>query len=161
HLHFSEPDHAPYAKAFKELVLLFFIELLDQAADYNEALARADAMDSLDYDTSECDDEDVADDERGDQDCSNDAARPRSIGQRFFDMALASGCLLRIKADGWKLFCERLNVPPLLCWERFPGFERIQRALAMAEQAAFDSESFIRWLNHNRPEGESMVTTLP
>ena len=38
----SMPDHAPYAHAFDELALLIFIELLEEAAGYLDAFARAD-----------------------------------------------------------------------------------------------------------------------
>ena len=62
--------------------------------------------------------------------------------------------MLKVKADGWKLFCERMNVPPFLLWEEFPGFKRLQDALAMAEQAAFKPEGFLRWMNDVRPKGD-------
>jgi hypothetical protein len=38
----SIQDHAPYAHAFEELSFLLFIELLEEAARYLEAFARAD-----------------------------------------------------------------------------------------------------------------------
>ena len=69
--------------------------------------------------------------------------------------------MLRTKANGWKLFCERLNVPPFLLWEAFPGFDRVQRALARTEKAAFVPEGFLRWLNHVRPKGEPALTAVP
>jgi hypothetical protein len=40
-----------------------------------------------------------------------------SAWMRCLDIALAAGFVLRAKADGWKLFCERLTVPPFALWE--------------------------------------------
>jgi hypothetical protein len=80
---------------------------------------------------------------------------------RALDIAFAAGYMLRTKANGWKLFCERLNVPPFLLWEEFPGFDRVQRALALAEKAAFVPEGFLVWLNRVRPKGEPELTAVP
>jgi hypothetical protein len=74
-------------------------------------------------------------------------AGDRPAWQRFQEGAYAIGYVLRTKADGWKLFCERLNVPPYLLWEGLPGFERLQRALKLAELSAFDGAGMVRWLN--------------
>ena len=68
---------------------------------------------------------------------------------------------MRTKADGWKLFCARLTVPPFLLWEGFPGFDRLQRALALTEKAAFTPEKFLRWLNTVRPAGKPELTEAP
>src|SRR5262245_57571869 len=38
----SMHDHAPYAHAFDELAILVFLELLEEAAGYLDALARSD-----------------------------------------------------------------------------------------------------------------------
>jgi hypothetical protein len=37
---YSTQDYAPYARAFEELALLIYIELLDMAAAYLDAFAR-------------------------------------------------------------------------------------------------------------------------
>ena len=76
-------------------------------------------------------------------------------------MALASGYVLRAKADGWKLFCEKLNILPFLYWENLPGFDRLQRAMALAEKAAFVPEGFLKWLNRIRPRGKPKLTEVP
>ncbi len=69
--------------------------------------------------------------------------------------------MLRTRANGWKLFCERLSVPPFLHWEILPGFDRLQRALAFTEKAAFVPEGFLRWLNRVRPKGQPELTAVP
>jgi hypothetical protein len=69
--------------------------------------------------------------------------------------------MLRAKAESWKLFCERLNVPPFLLWDKLPGFDRLQRALALAEKAAFVPEGFLRWMNRLRPAADPELTKVP
>jgi hypothetical protein len=69
--------------------------------------------------------------------------------------------MLRTKADGWKRFCERLDIPPFLLWEGLPGFDRLRRALALAERAAFEPEGMLRWLNAIRPAGEPELANVP
>ena len=61
--------------------------------------------------------------------------------------SVGSGFLLRAKGNGWKRFCEQMQVPPFLLWESLPGFARLKRALALAEEFAFTAEEFLRWLN--------------
>ena len=90
-----------------------------------------------------------------------EAARDRPLSERLWDLALAAGFMLRTKADGWKLFCKRLSVPPFLLWEGFPGLDRLQRFLALAEKAAFVDEGFLRWWNRIRPAGEPAATSVP
>jgi hypothetical protein len=76
-------------------------------------------------------------------------------------LALAAGFVLRTRAAGWRLFCERLSIPPFLLWEMLPGCDRLQRALRLADQAAFVPEVFLRWLNRIRPEGAPELAELP
>jgi hypothetical protein len=156
----SMPDHAPIAHAFNELAFLTFIELLDEAARYQDSFAFADETDDIDTDEAEEEESDEATEETdANADEEDDSQEPVCL--RTLDIALAAGYMLRTKADGWKLFCERLNVPPFLLWEIHPGFDRLQRALALAEKAAFVPEGFLRWLNRVRPEGEPELTAVP
>jgi hypothetical protein len=70
--------------------------------------------------------------------------------------------LLRTKLNGWKLFCERLNIPPFLQWEGLPGFDRLQRALALTEKGAFRPDGFLSWLNRiHEAKGEPELTYVP
>jgi hypothetical protein len=75
----------------------------------------------------------------------------------FLDAALYAGFLLKAKADGWKRFCERLSIPPFAVWKLLPGFDRLQCALKLADEAAFVPEEAIRWLNEIRPKGAPEV----
>jgi hypothetical protein len=63
--------------------------------------------------------------------------------------------------EGWKLFCERLEAPPLLLWQGYPGFQRVQHALELAERVAFVPEGFLCWLNRTRPPGHSPRSEVP
>jgi hypothetical protein len=165
----SMPDYSPCAHAFKEITLLTFIELLEEAARYLEAFDWAD--DTRDVFGGDDDEEDegaeVEEDEGDDAEeeptaeSSEDDAGERPAWQRNLDLALASGFMLKTRADGWKLFCERLNVLPFLLWECLPGSDRLQRALALAEKAAFTPGGFLRWLNTVRPAGEPERTEMP
>jgi hypothetical protein len=167
----SVPGHHPYAKAFEELAFLTFMELLDAAGLYFDAFACTG-------DTGGCCGEGKSEEEgdaRGDggpdaEACAEgawDDAGERPPWQRALDVALAAGLMLRIKADGWRLFCERMNVPPFLLWEGLPGYDRLQRALRGAEGtgsfpgAAFGPEGFLRWVNGVRPKGTPEHTDLP
>jgi hypothetical protein len=157
------PDHTPYARAFDELATLVFIELMDEVARYSDAFHRADATD-FDDDEAEAKEGDEAEEEsdaKADAEPAKGGTGKRPAGQRFFDLALAAGFVLRTKAEGWKLFCDRLHVPPFVLWGLYPGFDRLQRALALAEKAAFVPEGMVRWLNDIRPAGEPKLTEVP
>src|SRR6266849_326472 len=161
----SMPDHAPYAHAFNDLALLTFIEMLEESASYQEGFAIADnTRDTVDIDEAEeeeSDDTGEETDAQGDEASVQEDPRKEPVCMRALDIAFAAGYMLRTKANGWKLFCERLNVPPFLLWEEFPGFDRVQRALALAEKAAFVPEGFLLWLNRVRPKGEPELTAVP
>jgi hypothetical protein len=54
-----------------------------------------------------------------------------------------------------------VTVPPFLLWKGLPGFDRLQRSLALAEKAVFTPESFLCWLNTVRPAGRPELTEVP
>ena len=135
-LELSMSDHAPYAHAFQQLHLLTFLELLEESNGYIESLTRAkDAGDEADGQANETGAVESADDHADDR------------FKKSLDGALAAGFLLRAKVGGWKRFCEQMQVPPFLQWESLPGFGRLKRALALAEEFAFTAEEFLEWLN--------------
>jgi hypothetical protein len=157
------PDHAPYAHAFAELSVLIFAELLDGAAEYLEAFLRADGAEAPDADevVDGQDKKDAAEGAEAGAGAAGPGEEGRSATERLLGVALAAGFLLKSKADGWKLFCARLGVPPLAAWAGLPGLARLERALALAERAAFAPEDMVRWLNDVRPAGAPAVTDLP
>jgi hypothetical protein len=155
----SMSAHAPYAHAFDDCALLIFIELLEEAARYLDAFDRAD--DAHDLFADEGAEEEDGGDGAAEEEAPTDEDRRRSAGQRALDLALAAGFVLRTKAEGWKLFCQRLNVPAFAVWEGLPGFDRLQRGLALAEQAVFKPEGFLRWWNAIRPTDEPERSEVP
>ncbi len=74
------------------------------------------------------------------------------------EAALAAGYMLKTKAAGWKLFCERMSIPPFVLWECLPGFHRLERSLKLADEVGFLTEGIGTWLNRIRPEGEAEAT---
>jgi hypothetical protein len=154
----SVQDHAPYAHAFDKLDMMVFLDLLEEAARYHDAfddLHRADpGGDDDEFEAKPAK-------EPGAKTNEEDLDRALAVWDRYFDLVAASGYVLRAKADGWKLFCERLNIPPFMHWEMLPGFDRLQRALALAEKVAFTAEGFLKWLNRIRPKGKPKLTELP
>lgn len=169
----SMSDHAPFAHAFSEIALLVFIELLDAASSYLESFHLADddgKADDATVERNECDtiDEELAcaakeDAPNADRDgvAKRQEKKRRTLWQRRLDVALASGFVLKVKVAGWKLFCERLSVPPFAAWNGLPGFDRLERALDLAEQAAFLPGGMVRWLNDVRPAGTPALTEVP
>ncbi|SRR5579871_5816918 len=163
-------DHVPYSQAFDELALLIFIELQEEVARFLEAFARTDHVDNFFGDDEEEHGGKVEEGEsvenetseaKSDAESVEVSAGERPIFQRSLDLALAAGFVLRTKAEGWKLFCQRMTVPPFTLWEGLPGFERLQLALSLSEKAAFEAEGFLRWLNSIRPAGEPKRLKVP
>jgi hypothetical protein len=150
----SMPDYAPNMHAFDELALLIFVELLDEAAYYQESLERAEEYRDL-----------FGVDAEGDQIDQASKSGTRPVWQRFLDIALAAGYQLKTKADGWKAICKRLNVPPFAKPELLLGFKRLSRALAegidASPGAAVTAEDMLAWLNKLRQPGEPLLTEVP
>jgi hypothetical protein len=151
----SIQDHAPYAYALHELDLLTFIELLDEAAKYRAARAGwLDVREDEPFSDEAEEEDEVAPDEP-------EADGEGNLGEPMLDVYLAQGYILKTKADGWNLFCERWGIAPFAEWDCLPGFDDLRRTLAQAEKTAFGSEGFLRWLNAVRPAGEQQLADVP
>jgi hypothetical protein len=137
----SIQDHAPFALAFSEVGTMMYIDLVEDASMYLSSY--------MDRGETEFSDDDEPTEEE------------MAAWEKDFRFRLAEGYLLKAKADGWKLFCERLNVPPFVIWEHLPGFERLQISLRLAEKAAFVPEGFLCWLNEGLPAGCPEMTVIP
>ena len=156
----SMSDHMPYAHAFDELATLTFIELLDAAATYQQANEQAD--DALDLFGGEggADEGDADGEATASEGTAGSGGGGSPAWTRHLGIAYAAGYVLRTKAEGWELFCGRLHVQPFLLWRSYPGLERLQRALALAKEAAFDRDGMLRWMNKIRPAGEPEFTEV-
>jgi hypothetical protein len=151
-------EHLPYVQAFYELGTLVFLELLDLAAQYTLALARVGFADAAETER-EADAAEEAADPPGDTEPAGDDADESTSSDRLWDTALALGFRLRTRAEGWRLFCERLAIPPFVLLDLLPGFHRLQSALSLAEDVALAPEGMARWMNRIRPAGTPEVTT--
>jgi hypothetical protein len=163
--------------AFDEMALLVFVELLAEASSYLESFHRVDDASAWDDAGEESDDNasdeeeelaSAAEEDEPDSDGNHNVARgqekreKRPTGrQRRLNLALAAGFVLKAKADGWKLFCERLTVPQFAAWNDLPGFDRLERALALPEHTAFAPAGMVRWLNDVRPAGTPALSKVP
>jgi hypothetical protein len=135
---------------------------------YSAAALALDPDDVDDLDEEDIDDDMAkSDDATTEPDAGMDSERSkRRSGQRGVDLALATGYLLKARADGWKLFCERMGVPPFAVWELLPGYKRLRFAMNLAKGTpelpgpAFLPEGMIVWLNEIRPAGEPEVREL-
>jgi len=72
----------------------------------------------------------------------------------------ATAYVLRAKARGWKLFCERMNLTVPLLWAGLPGSERLMRSIAAARRAASSPKEFLAWMNRQRPAGTPEVKEI-
>lgn len=148
-LNLSMPEHAPHSHAFDDVAHILFMELVDEAANYHEYWLQADAAYEHDllFDPPQAEDDE-------------ELSPGELLSERWMDMALVAGANLNMKINGWKLFCERLTIPPFALWQDLPGWQRLEDALKMAEKAAFTEEGFLRWLNRVRPAGEPEILSF-
>jgi hypothetical protein len=159
-------DFVPWAQAFNEVSMIIFMGLVEQAVQYQEACddwskayrklrqarKRAKALVKV---------------SAGKSAESSESAEPsedEKIEELLFDMHLSAGFILKTKFDGWKLFCERLNVPALVIWEMLPGYERLAATVKHLQGtktrpgAAFLPGGMMRFLHENTAAGQSQPT---
>jgi hypothetical protein len=154
------PDHSLYGHAFCDLAVFTFIELAEQAACYLDALTLLRGAPDLPADEDAEGEDGGAEGSGGGPEAGAGGAKAPARW-RHHDMILVFGFALRTKADGWKLFCERMSVPPFFLWEDYPGLDRLQRALTVAQTAAFTPEGMLCWVNEVRPAGAPERTAVP
>jgi hypothetical protein len=134
--------HNPLSHVCKEEAARYFdaFSLADEVAPSDEADGgtEEETAEPEEADAAEADEEKHAD--------------PKPTWLCGLDAALACGYSLKTRAAGWRLFCERLSLPPFICMKHQPGFDRLQRALERAKRAAFVPEGMLRWVNDKRPK---------
>ncbi|HMF16981.1 MAG TPA: hypothetical protein VKE98_07220 [Gemmataceae bacterium] len=146
----SMPDYALYMQTFAELAPLTFIELLADAATYLDLYTHMKAFARI-YNEKEM----------GEETDGAEVGGEQLAKHRYIDRLRAAGYRLRAKANGWKRFCEQMNVPPFLFCNDYPGFERLKIALKVAEEEACSPGEYLRWLNCTRPEGAPELIEVP
>ena len=148
----STVDYSPFADALQELAIVVFLDLVEEAAANRDAFHHWCDADMTDFIDGK----------------KRTPATPKKDAQtnkdQLFGLFLAQGFMLRTKAAGWKLFCDRLGISPFGLWQYLPGFERLQRELNIVEGtpdqsgAAYTPTGMARWLNTVRPSGDPVVT---
>jgi hypothetical protein len=150
-------DHSPYCMAFMDLAPLVYIDLVEEAAEYRESWERARFFHD--------DEEQKPQKQSSKRSATGKSKRPnrndRSPSERALHLALAAGCRLREKANGWKQFCAKLAVPSDTTWERYPGYARLMASVNKAQKVAFTPNGYRRWLNGMRPVGAPKIETQP
>jgi len=165
----SLADSSPYGQAFGELAVLVFLDLLDEAAGYVEVVVLATKARDTPKAAAAAEDGEGGEGPAAGEHAEDAAAGEEEIpgaGDKYnqptrvrrLDLVLAAGFVLRAKADGWKLFCERRSIPPFWLWDGLPGFDRVRRAVDLAGEAAFTREGMRSWLNGIRHAGKPEVT---
>lgn len=142
----SMRDYAPHADAFKELALHVYIELLDHVARFEDAISRVRLARRTKPDN---------------RDASVATQAEQDPNEWPTDYLQAAAFIVRRYADGWRLFCESMNIPPYVLWEILSGYERVQTRLSQAEDVAYASEEFVSWLNSVKPEDHPELHANP
>jgi hypothetical protein len=152
------PDYAPWAYAFTELAMISFMEIVEIASTHQDAMGgwrevvkglkrkKAAEPEAMDDEPQGLPDPDRLSDEE-------------EFELKLLRAVFGLGFILKTKIDGWKLFCERMNVPAFTIWESLPGYERLAKAMAEVDEkktdfpTAFLAEHMLRFLQNNRPKG--------
>lgn len=133
-------DVVPSVQAFVDLQNSTYIELLALAAQFHGLIARTEKLGGEDINTVRA---------------QNNASVEYSALHRTGRAAFGLGFILKLKFEGWRLFCEGLQVSPLLMWEQpnLPGFHQVMSAVDMASAGiAFPSAAeMARWMDEAHP----------
>jgi hypothetical protein len=163
----SMSHHAPFAAAFQEMAAAVLLELLHLAGEYYDALDMCNDQDDTEAGNK------VYAEADGDKDGDGEPMCPEVSGEIFVSdrclgIFLAAGFILKVKLSGWQCWCERRHLPPFRSWKMMPGYDRLQRALKLTQQAphipggaAFTSKGMLQWLNRVRPTGEPELSAVP
>jgi hypothetical protein len=161
-------DFVPWAQAFSEVSMIIFMGLVEEAAEYQEALLDwSKVYRKLHQSANQAqalDEDEEADAASADPSEPAEPSEDEKSENFLFEAHLAAGFILKTKFDGWKLFCERLNVPALTIWEVLPGYERLAAIVKQVEGtkakrgAAFLPGGMMRFLREYRPAGHPEPT---
>ena len=157
-IEFRVPDHAPWALAFTELAMIAFMELVELASKHREALRDwLDVSRSLEQ-KKPSGRRATTSKPKGLPD-HDELSEDKKCELKLLGASFGMGYVLKSKIDGWKLFCEQMNVPAFSLWELLPGYERLAKAMDEVDEtktefpAAFGAEHMLAFLRNHRPEG--------
>ncbi|MBL8825208.1 MAG: hypothetical protein JNJ77_21655 [Planctomycetia bacterium] len=135
----SMSDHWPFAQAFLELSDFTYLKLFNLAVTYLDCLLHQKAANSNASDPAEIVNEDRCE---------------------HLDQFLVLGYHLRTYYAGWELFCQQMSLPAQLLWEKNPGFERLQQALELCQEAALTVEGYHAWMCRRHSVEPPSVSSL-
>jgi hypothetical protein len=170
-------DHVPLQEAFYHMERSYSIAMHAAATAYLLASHRLDDADLLDGAYEAEPEDDVAwveEEDKGGGDAAGagyaggvwaeeDPHRELTWLEWLHGQAREKGYMLKMNAEGWKLFCGRIGIPPSLdAWEGLPGFHDVQLALRLLEKGAFPRpfslDEVRQWRGRDRDPGEPEVT---
>ena len=80
---------------------------------------------------------------------------------RAYDLVLATGFMLNLKAESWKLFLRADRRSAFRLLERLARLRPLAGALKVAENVAFLPEGMVRYFNNRRPDGDPPIMAMP
>jgi hypothetical protein len=158
-IHFDIAEHGPYGHVFLELQFRTFIDLLADAALLLESSQTVQsALRELRVATRVRQQKKQMMPQRYEHESD-------TVDWPSWDRATravrATGFMLKVKNEGWKLFCERQNSLPTELWEQLnlPGLNRLARALALVDSGVtLSTAEMAMWVNENKAAGDREVT---
>jgi hypothetical protein len=124
------PDHSPWWMAFRELVALHRVELLNLAGLLVGCYQAASPG------------------QRGDVEAV----------ERLRAITMFSAYLFNARVAGWRLFCDELHLPPDRFGDVMPGRELLDVANEIATEVALTSEEATEYVRGRHPDADRAPT---
>jgi hypothetical protein len=71
------------------------------------------------------------------------------------DLPFMFGFTIKTLLAGWRLFCEKLQIPPDAPWESLPGYETVRQAEKLTESFAYPEKACaVAFLRHYASAGD-------
>ncbi len=156
--------HVRYLEAFEGIALALFMELVEDAAFFNdrwdfyseqdeidEIIRESKAKRNVELDNEGEGEDDEAEDTttEADEEVGDDGYTDM---ERAEVLVKASGYLFVAKYRGWAAFCEKLGIPPHHPWQSYPGCKRLIQNIEIGERWAFTEEEMLGWLQSQGSE---------
>jgi hypothetical protein len=151
-------DHSPYVDAFQDLLFVNYIDLLEDAALYLESIALRDKQLCASIEAAKTPKRKKTMPLKTDSPTLNGDAVVWPDWHLTGRTVYGVGFLFKMKLEGWKLFCNRLNVSAVALWEQMDlaGLDRLKTAWAQIHAGAvFPSAAAMTcWVNEVRPASD-------
>ena len=151
-------DHSPYVDAFQDLLFVTYIELLEEAALYLETIALRDKQLCASIEAAKTPKRTKTKPPKANSPTLNGDSVVWPDWDLTGRTAYGVGFLFKMKLEGWKLFCNRLNVSAVALWEQMDlaGLGRLKTAWAQIHAGkVFPSVAAMTcWVNEVRPASD-------